>query len=50
LIINKNKNKFTASVCGKHLGTFETEEEAVNSRKQYIKKNNINFYYRNKAD
>lgn len=50
VIFDKNKNKFTASVCGKHLGTFKTEEEAVNSRKQYIKKNNINFYYRNKTD
>lgn len=50
VIFDKNKNKFTASVCGKHLGTFVTEEEAVNSRKQYIKKNNINFYYRNKTD
>ena len=48
ICFDKNKNKWTASVCRKHLGTFKTEEEAINKRNQYIKENNIDYYYKTK--
>jgi hypothetical protein len=42
---DKSKGKWRATMNAKSLGTFDTEEEAFNSRKEYCIKNNIRFLY-----
>jgi|JI10StandDraft_1071094.scaffolds.fasta_scaffold136380_5 hypothetical protein len=45
---DKQKNKYIVVIKRKWIGQFKTEEEAINKRNQYIKENDVDFYYKTK--